>query len=67
MINSTTNGKLDEYLKLKMQEALDRNESEKNTGKIDLSQTFSTIFDDNSDYPLGKHPHYTASAVLTFA
>jgi len=54
MINSVTKGKLDEYLQAKMQDALNKNASEVNTGGIDLSRGFKDIFDQDDGYRLSK-------------
>lgn len=54
VLNSVCEGKIDVYLKERMQTALANNESAVNTGVISYCNEFAGIFDEWKDYPLSK-------------
>lgn len=66
MVNSVTKGRMDIYLKERMQAALDNNESVVNTGVIEYANEFKGIFDDSPDYPISKLDSASQSTSLTF-
>ena len=65
VINSVTNGKLDNYMKERMQIAIANNESEVNTGQIEYCREFEGIMEDWRDYPISKSKLPLAITLLT--